>query len=347
MVSLSFSLMLLIASTALFLVCFPVHVLANTCVPKGGIASEVNSPSLRPKDKKSWAIVALTRKLGAEDTRVRNEAIAWRIKPYAHKHNLTVVFFSEVELPADSFQSWNRIFKGIADVKYINTAEKKLSKGEGGNDKGFGYKYMCKFFGIDMYEYLKDFDYYFRLDSDCYITRLKYDVFQWAEDHALGYGYAARKLEAHKETRETLPKFTQTYADGCSMAPAVTAEPLTTCFNFYNNFHMGRVSFWRRPDVKHYLNAILASSGIAAHRWGDSTIQAYAVRMFMDPDQVLFVPDFAYVHGSHQNMQIDTAQNGRNTRLPQKLGPLPNKFAKDGFKVKQYDSKLTPVTMMH
>jgi len=343
---LAYNYCLVLVSVFLVVLC-QCRVQGNSCVPKGGLASEVNRPSLRPADKKSWAIVALTRKLGGEETRARNEAIAWRIKPYAAKHNLTVVFFSEVDVPKDSFQSWNRIFKGIADVKYINTAGKKLSKDEGGNDKGFGYKYMCKFFGIDMYEYLKDFDYYFRLDSDCYITRMKYDIFQWAEDHDLGYGYAARKLEAHKETRDTLPAFTRTYAEKCGVAPAISAEPLSLCYNFYNNFHLGRVSFWRRPDVKDYLQAILASSGIAAHRWGDSTIQAYAVRLFMEPDQVLFVPDFAYVHGSHQNMQIDTAHNGKNSRLPQKLEPLANKYQHAGFKVKQYDPKLTPATMMH
>ncbi len=302
-----------------------VSVFGNNCVNDGD-SSRLSALTLKSGSKSRWAVVALTRKLNAEDTRARNEAIASRISPFAKKHNVTVVFFSEVEPPAGSMSAWKRTFQDIADVKFINTAEKKLSLEEGGNEKGFGYKYMCKFFSIDMYEYLREFDYYLRLDSDSYITRLKYDIFQWALDNNVGYGYAARKLEAHKETRDTLPSFTQKYLDRCDIQPRAMIEPLTLCFNFYNNFHIGRVAFWLRAEVKHYLQAILDSNGIAKHRWGDSTIQAYAVRMFMHPDEIQLVPDFAYIHGSHANMQVDTLHNGRNTRLPQKLDPLPNKY---------------------
>ncbi len=273
-----------------------------------------------------------------------------------------------------------------------------MSVAEGGNDKGFGYKYMCKFFSVDIYDYLQEYDFYFRLgmccasydvndmisccrcdilltttltfspffsptskshsipshpipsnsipshpipphhipshpipshriaDSDCYITRLDYDIFQWAEDNDIGYAYAARKLEGHKPTRDTLPQFTQDYMDTCQLSPAAAltvTEPISLCYNFYNNFHLGSVAFFRQANVQHYLRAVLESGNIGKLRWGDSTIQAYAVRLFMDPQRVLYVPDFAYVHESHGNMQIDTANNGKSTRLPQKLEPLP------------------------
>ena len=32
-----------------------------------------------------------------------------------------------------------------------------------------------------------DYDYYLRLDSDCYVTKLNYDIFQWAEDNNVSY----------------------------------------------------------------------------------------------------------------------------------------------------------------
>jgi hypothetical protein len=68
-----------------------------------------------------------------------------------------------LQVPAASLQAWQKTFHNLARVRAINTASKRLSVAEGGNDKGFGYKYMCKFFSVDIYDYLQEYDFYFRL----------------------------------------------------------------------------------------------------------------------------------------------------------------------------------------
>ena len=292
----------------------------NTCISQDAQLEvmETKKASFEPVKNAKWAIVALA-KFGKADVRSRNEALAKNLRPYAEKHNLTVLFFGESSCPPALLAQWKKTFAGVADVNVIDTS----SKGWNGRKQRYGYEYMCKFFALDLYDYLKagGYDYYLRCDTDCVIKDLNYDIFEWAESKHLGYGYAARKLEAHKPTRQTLPQWTDKYTKRCNVEPScLMDDALSKCFNFYNNFHLGRVSFFNSPEVRHYLEAVNASGHILQNRWGDSTIQAYAVRLFMDPRQVLYVPDFTYVHGSHNKM-ITTKNNGKGTTLPQKLQP--------------------------
>ena len=177
-----------------------------------------------------------------------------------------------------------------AQVKLVDTHVEGFLEPNG--QYRYGYKYMCKFFMLDMYKYLQDYDYYWRVDSDDFLEALTYDMFDWVERNDVEYGWAARKIEGHGPTRRTLPPWTANYINKCQVWPsALMDEPLGKCFNFYNNFHVGKVSFFRRPDVLHYLKAVNGSGGVDMHRWGDSTIQAYVVRLFMDPAKIRMIPD--------------------------------------------------------
>jgi hypothetical protein len=178
---------------------------------------------------------------------------------------------------------------------------------------------MCKFFSLDLYDYLHEYDYYMRVDSDNTIRSVDYDILKWAETSNVGYGFAMRKIEAHGPTKQQMPVWVNKYAEQCAVQPAaVMDQPMSVCFNFYNNWHIGRVSFFNRKDVRHFLTAVNASGHILEDRWGDSTIQAYAVRLFMDPTQIVQVPNFAYVHGSH-NKVVSTFGDGSDTNVPQRL----------------------------
>lgn len=117
---------------------------------------------------------------------------------------------------------------------------------------------MCKFFTVDLYEYITNYDYYLRVDSDNVImppTDKSYDLFDWVEQNDVEYGYVIRKFEPHKETRDTLPQFVLQYITRCNTQPLIKHPVLSTLFNFYNNFHVGKMSFFLRPDVRHFLVA--------------------------------------------------------------------------------------------
>lgn len=287
---------------------------ANICIP----GQKDQAQEAKASYKSRWAIVALVdhRTQSLKNTRQRNIDIAEKIRPYAHQHNISVLFFSECIMRSEVVRGWEGTFEGLATVRYINTARHGFHLQE-----KFGYKYMCKFFSLDMYDHLADeYDYYMRVDTDCYLKKLEYDIFQWAEDKKVEYSFALRRIEGHQLTRETLPKWSIDYMHSCGInnASALMDVPFEQCVNFYNNWHIGKVSFFTRPDVKNYLTSVNASGGIQNHRWGDSTIQAYAVRLFMDPRHLIQVPGFAYVHGSHDAF-VTTDEDGAASTVPDRL----------------------------
>ena len=250
--------------------------------------------------KSRWAIIALTlhsprKSKQQRDMDKRNNLLVKKLRPYAQYHDITFIFFSEHDIPANVVQGWRNLFKSVGNVQYVNTYHLGFN-----NKKKFGYKYMCKFYSLDVYNLLKDYDYYMRCDSDCFIEQLEYDMLQWFENHDGGYGFASRKIEAHNVTVKTMPPWIENYMSSCSITPAsLMGYSIDVCFNFYNNWHIAKVSFFNRPDVQHFLKSVNSSGNFVNLRWGDSTVQAYAVRLFMDTDQILQVPNFTYLHGSH------------------------------------------------
>ena len=289
--------------------------LTNTCISsldfeKSMATSREISTITGPK----WAIVALTRP-GRNDIIERNKNLVDKLKPFASNRNVTALFLSEYSLPIDYIRSWEKSFAGFARVRVVNIAHLGFNSRE-----RYGYKYMCKVFGIDLYTILREYDYYIRCDSDCYLRTLKYDIFEYVESKQIEYGYVMRKLEAHGPTKQLMPIWVRKYLKTCALtAKSMMDYPLNTCFNFYNNFHIGSVHFFLRPDVQHFLSAVNRSGHILSDRWGDSTIQAYAVRIFMKPQNLQQLPDLEYVHGSHSNRLVSSVGDGSKTTVPQRL----------------------------
>lgn len=209
-------------------------------------------------------------------------------------------------------------------------------------------RWMCKFFTVDMYEHIKDFDYYFRVDSDNVLKAPTYDMFEYMESRELEYGYVVRKFEPHLPTRTTLPVFVKQYIKKCDMAHriAIQEPPLDSnhVFNFYNNLHLGKVSFFNAPRVRHFL--LQANhSGLFAHRWGDSTIQAYAVRLFMAPWRVQQLPNVSYHHLSHSSALV-TSDPLLATTVPQ-IFPSGNWTVDAGLTSFDWVKKKVPTSAGH
>lgn len=291
-----------------------VHVFSNTCISMDDADQSLKTVPDHSPQRIKWAVVALA-KPGRTDLQTRNRKIVQLLEPYAKNHSISILIFSEFDFPPSLVKEWRKIFRGFEKVQLINTADRGFKFGE-----RFGYKYMCKFFAYDMYDYLKGYDYYMRVDTDVYIQTLNYDVFEWVERNKVEYGYLIRKLEAHGPTRQTLPVWVSKYQSRCDLQTASPMDrPLSVCFNFYNNWHIGSVRFFRRPDVQHFLSSVNASGNILAYRWGDSTIQAYAVRLFMRPDALQRIPNLEYVHGSHGSKLVSSVADGRTSMIPQML----------------------------
>lgn len=270
-----------------------------------------------PHHPSSWAIVCLVRSKDTDQNTKRNVALAKAILPFVSKdRSFSFQFFSEDLFSVDIISAWEKIFEGIGKVQLVNVHNRGYN-GMGSEGKKFGYKWMCKFFTVDMYDYLRHFDYYLRVDSDNILSPMTYNMFEYTERNKLEYAYVIRKLEPHQMTADTLPTFVQKYVTSCDVQKQIMEPPLDKnfIFNFYNNFHIGKISFFNRPDVRHFLVAS-NNSFLYANRWGDSTIQAYAVRLFMSPQAVQQLPNITYHHMSHGNSLVSSDPT-KKTMIPQ------------------------------
>jgi hypothetical protein len=162
-----------------------------------------------------------------------------------------------------------------------------------------GYKHMCRFYALQIYELLSEFDYFLRLDDDSYIeSQIRYDMFEFMIKGGFEYGYIHKEMDYHQDTIETLPQFTRNYIQKNNIKINCDLEDIDTHY-FYSNFMITKIDFWLRTEVQNFLKAIDNSLGIYQYRWGDHIIQTHAIKMFSQRERIYHFKDFHYFHRSH------------------------------------------------
>jgi hypothetical protein len=187
----------------------------------------------------------------------------------------------------------------IPNARFINVWDNPTDNLKESHKAGsvIGYNGMCLFYAMEMLHYLKDYDYYVRLDADCQLhSDLNIDNFINNGDI---FGHSHKMLDNHKPTKLTLLPAIKEYIDG-NKINTLCSEKEINCWNYYNNFHITKLDFWRQKEVTDFLEYIYNQGGIRDHRWGDSTIQANAVRMFCPKEKIIQLNDLKYRHDSHR-----------------------------------------------
>jgi hypothetical protein len=71
-------------------------------------------------------------------------------------------------------------------------------------DSSIGYRHMCRFFAVSVFEHpaLRGYDWYWRLDTDSFIlNRVDYDVFRFLQEHDFSYGYMTMDTDFPEVTK--------------------------------------------------------------------------------------------------------------------------------------------------
>ena len=175
-------------------------------------------------------------------------------------------------------------------------------------NQNIGYKGMCLFYSSEFIHYLSDYDYAIRLDGDSVVASELY-IDDFIESGKI-YGYVRDKLDSHRETCETLPDAIKQYVKNNNIK-INCKETDINCWNFYNNFNISKLSFWQSQNFKNFMQFIHQQDGIEKHRWGDSTIQANAVKMFCKNEDIHKF-NFNYEHRSHHYKNFDDTTEGKS-----------------------------------
>ena len=227
-------------------------------------------------------------------------------------HSYDHVIFYDTPFPEDIKEDINKILPTKFVSIWDNPSPRLSDFCERNNctDGTIGYKGMCLFYAMEVFHYIKDYDYFMRLDDDSLVcTELELDSFI-EKDYT--YGWAIEKQDFHKETWDTLPAAIRSYVTDNNIpikCPLNKTKRGGICmWTWYNNFMFTKVDFWLSKEVKDFQNFIWEQRGIENYRWGDNPIMANALRMFCD-ENLIHKMKFAYFHASHKKGNFNINDN--------------------------------------
>ncbi|NJD76986.1 MAG: hypothetical protein FIB08_07815 [Candidatus Methanoperedens sp.] len=165
-----------------------------------------------------------------------------------------------------------------------------------------GYRHMCRFFSGIIFHHpaLKDYDYYWRLDTDSFLLdKIDYDVFQFMHERNFKYGYIGIFKDEPGVTRD-LWDTTKKYIEDNNLKPQFLQKFMSDGIwdrsYYYTNFEISRLDFWRSEEFMNYFEYLDRAGGIYKYRWGDAVIHLLAVSIFLPESNVHRFSDIAYQH---------------------------------------------------
>jgi len=193
--------------------------------------------------------------------------------------------FKEIELKAPSFL----------------TPENLKFKDPTSNILGLSYRSMCRFYALEFFNHLKEYDWYWRLDVDSILpTKIEFDVFKYLEENNKVYGFVAQ-LPEHPPVVEGLGKFVGNYVKNKNIQAKFLDYLLDKDGNYnykmiYNNFEICKLNLFKQPDVMEFLQAIDKTGSIYEYRWGDAPIRTLMLSLFIDRDKLHRFENIDYQH---------------------------------------------------
>ena len=171
----------------------------------------------------------------------------------------------------------------------------------------WNYLLMIRFWFKLIFELpqLQEYDYVMRLDDDSRLTGSWFNVFD--EMRAKNAIYFANNMDVDCEKQlpgtMLLKQITDQYIQQNKIEvkqPDMLRNAFSndTVRNYYNNFEVVKVEFFKREDVRRWVEAIDATQGIFKYRWGDAVLRYLTMAIFAEKQAVLHRPNYnlSYCH---------------------------------------------------
>ena len=161
---------------------------------------------------------------------------------------------------------------------------------------GMGYKNMCYFWSIDFLKYLKDYEYVFRIDEDCFIEEIDPGIFdRYRKD---GIKYSSPHFVGADEPYVTvgMERFFERFMKGRGLV----AKRDDGLHSPYTNVMIVDIGYFKNnPIVRDVLKEIERCGCIFSNRWGDLPIWGYILTKLIDKELYLEDKQMRYYHASH------------------------------------------------
>jgi hypothetical protein len=153
---------------------------------------------------------------------------------------------------------------------------------------------MCRLFSGEIFKHpkIKEYDNYLRLDTDSYIHKIDFDLFDFVEKNKIYYGYIEQGVQYDE------PGVTKGLWE---LANKIKQNDIEENKMYYTNFELCNVNWFNSEEYMNFYNEIDKSGGIMTARWGDAPIRYLGVNMYMKPENLYGFKNITYQHGSFKS----------------------------------------------
>jgi len=248
-------------------------------------------------------IIYLSRKQSINDLK---KSLKLLNKNFTRRFKYPVLIFNDDFTNADQ-RILRKIYSNIKFEKIKFEIPLWIDKNQidkGSHKVRLGYMHMCRFFSGEIYKHeaIKNYDWYWRLDSDSYLHyRIRYDIFNFMEKQGFIYGCFETNIKEKPEFVIGLWELTKEYIQKNNFQPIFLNKYLDKEGKwdrsvFYTNFEISKLDFWRSERYKEYYDMIDQNGGIYYYRWGDATIHLLALSMLVGEAKIHYFKDIDYSH---------------------------------------------------
>ncbi|UJR19890.1 hypothetical protein I4U23_023023 [Adineta vaga] len=187
----------------------------------------------------------------------------------------------------------------------------------------WNYQLMIRFWVKLLFELpqLQQYDYMMRLDDDSQIMNNWFNVFDEMRRKRAVYFANDIRIDEERLLPGTMklqpvtleyPKTNNITAKQPEMLRQAFADD--HILSYANNFEVLQLEFFRRSDVRQWIEMIDQTHGIFKYRWGDAILRYLTIALFADQQEVLHRSDYSlsYCH--------------KKCQLPASLDTNPNRF---------------------
>ncbi len=159
---------------------------------------------------------------------------------------------------------------------------------------------MCQFFFSEIRNYIKEYDWYMRLDDDSFIgSDINYNIFEYLENNNKVYGYVAEIPEwppVVVGVDDFFIKIIEDYKLTPHFFDKLLDDKKYNLRHFYNNIEVAKLSYFEKDEVKLLTRLVNESGNIYRWRWGDNLLRTILLSITVDQKQIHKFEDFDYYH---------------------------------------------------
>jgi len=196
------------------------------------------------------------------------------------------------------------------------------------------YRSMCRWNSGFFYKHpaLVKYDFYWRVEPDvslllqsngiCTDTQaqvhffcdINYDVFRFMRDNNLKYGFNMNILDDARSfpslwsrTRDFITAYPELVHPDADLAWLIDAEGEYNNCQFFSNFEIGDLTFFRSKETERYFEWLDCGGGFFYERFGDAPIHTLSTSLFAGKGETWWFRDIGYQHDINRHCPPDSS----------------------------------------